>query len=362
MSMTKLEEIGRLIRSQDNRATAQPVFCVQQRKRIYGIDSNYTETFTWLHEGEEVDASTAQQLERCRPRPEKTAAFTRVGYVDVWEFVTASFTLKGCEDYLAVNGHNLKEPRIYVASGYRNAEWIALREFLHAQRSPEDIPNWRAKNPREGDLFVKPELIFQVRSYGDGVVWCENARRGVDATGLKSFTIEDWHRFVDLTVAGGARFIADELNGNAATAAEVAPAFKSCAIWPPAADVPFNFSEDTHTTHAQAAAVCTMLVAQGLGGSGKFFPVMTWTEPVSSPSPAQKSDCDEDEELINQCFEVLRADPAHAGIASIQRRLRLGYTRAARIMDELELRGLVGPMREGGLPREIIGGKAEQKV
>lgn len=27
-------------------------------------------------------------------------------------------------------GHNLKEPRIYVESGYRNKEWETMREFL----------------------------------------------------------------------------------------------------------------------------------------------------------------------------------------------------------------------------------------
>ena len=37
----------------------------------------------------------------------------------------------------------------------------------------------------------------------------------------------------------------------------------------------------------------------------------------------------------------------------MQRRLRLGYTRAARIMDELELRGIVGP-NKGAEPRDIL--------
>jgi len=37
----------------------------------------------------------------------------------------------------------------------------------------------------------------------------------------------------------------------------------------------------------------------------------------------------------------------------MQRRLRLGYTRAARIMDELERRGIVGPGK-GAEPREIL--------
>lgn len=65
------------------------------------------------------------------------------------------------------------------------------------------------------------------------------------------------------------------------------------------------------------------------------------------------SDCDEDEDMIQQCFEVLRAEPARAGIASIQRRLRIGYTRASRIMDELERRGLVGPSN-GVAPRAVL--------
>ena len=37
----------------------------------------------------------------------------------------------------------------------------------------------------------------------------------------------------------------------------------------------------------------------------------------------------------------------------MQRRLRIGYTRAARIMDELEGRGIVGPSH-GAEPREIL--------
>ena len=37
----------------------------------------------------------------------------------------------------------------------------------------------------------------------------------------------------------------------------------------------------------------------------------------------------------------------------LQRRLRLGYTRAARIMDELEQRGVVGPSK-GAEPRDIL--------
>ena len=61
---------------------------------------------------------------------------------------------------------------------------------------------------------------------------------------------------------------------------------------------------------------------------------------------------DEDEDLIQQCSEVIRSEQK-ASVSLMQRRLRLGYTRAARIMDELESRGIVGPSK-GAEPRDIL--------
>ena len=65
-----------------------------------------------------------------------------------------------------------------------------------------------------------------------------------------------------------------------------------------------------------------------------------------------ESGCDEDEDLIQRCIEVIRSEQK-ASVSLMQRRLRLGYTRAARIMDELENRGIVGPS-QGAEPREIL--------
>lgn len=60
----------------------------------------------------------------------------------------------------------------------------------------------------------------------------------------------------------------------------------------------------------------------------------------------------EDEELVEKCIEVMRQEKK-ASTSLFQRRLRLGYTRAARILDILEQRGYVGP-GEGAKPREIL--------
>jgi len=74
------------------------------------------------------------------------------------------------------------------------------------------------------------------------------------------------------------------------------------------------------------------------------------SKPVSSME--EGDGCDEDEDLIQQCIEVIRSEQK-ASVSLMQRRLRLGYTRAARIMDELENRGIVGPSK-GAEPRDIL--------
>jgi len=61
---------------------------------------------------------------------------------------------------------------------------------------------------------------------------------------------------------------------------------------------------------------------------------------------------DEDQELVESCIEIMRQEKK-ASTSLFQRRLRLGYTRAARILDILEARGYVGP-GEGAKPREIL--------
>jgi S-DNA-T family DNA segregation ATPase FtsK/SpoIIIE len=75
---------------------------------------------------------------------------------------------------------------------------------------------------------------------------------------------------------------------------------------------------------------------------------------LSRPSSGldDESGIDEDEEIIQQCIEVIRSEQK-ASVSLLQRRLRLGYGRAARIMDELENRGIVGPSN-GAEPRDIL--------
>jgi len=43
-----------------------------------------------------------------------------------------------------------------------------------------------------------------------------------------------------------------------------------------------------------------------------------------------------------------------ASISMLQRRLRIGYTRAARIVEQMERRGIIGPPQGGAHHREIL--------
>jgi S-DNA-T family DNA segregation ATPase FtsK/SpoIIIE len=71
-----------------------------------------------------------------------------------------------------------------------------------------------------------------------------------------------------------------------------------------------------------------------------------------SDSEKEEELSDEDEELLEKCIEIMRQE-RKASTSLFQRRLRLGYTRAARVLDILESRGYVGP-GEGAKPRDIL--------
>jgi S-DNA-T family DNA segregation ATPase FtsK/SpoIIIE len=75
-------------------------------------------------------------------------------------------------------------------------------------------------------------------------------------------------------------------------------------------------------------------------------------EKLQSGSAPAEDLSDEDEELVEKCLEIIRQEK-RASTSLLQRRLRLGYTRAARIVDILEQRGILGP-GEGAKPREIL--------
>ena len=114
-----LSAIGERLRTQDNRYTLNPMFCVKEKHREYGFDTAYADQTVW------IDIESGEETQPNAPGAEET------GYKDRWETVMVAFTEEGCKEYLRLNGHNHRgETRIYVHSWNRCPEMIAIRECL----------------------------------------------------------------------------------------------------------------------------------------------------------------------------------------------------------------------------------------
>lgn len=73
-------------------------------------------------------------------------------------------------------------------------------------------------------------------------------------------------------------------------------------------------------------------------------------EPLGKP--------DGEDELLAEAIKAVR-EMKKASISLLQRRLRIGYTRAARLIDVLEEKGIIGPAKPGAQQREVIGAEEE---
>lgn len=65
-----------------------------------------------------------------------------------------------------------------------------------------------------------------------------------------------------------------------------------------------------------------------------------------------------DDDLYDDAVQLI-VDMQTASVSMLQRRFRIGYTRAARLIDEMEVRGIVGPY-EGSKPRTVLMAKSTQ--
>jgi S-DNA-T family DNA segregation ATPase FtsK/SpoIIIE len=67
----------------------------------------------------------------------------------------------------------------------------------------------------------------------------------------------------------------------------------------------------------------------------------------------REPDENEDDGLVEQAISIVRQQQ-RASASMLQRRLRIGYPRAARLLDQLEEMGIVGPSQGGGKEREVL--------
>jgi S-DNA-T family DNA segregation ATPase FtsK/SpoIIIE len=87
-------------------------------------------------------------------------------------------------------------------------------------------------------------------------------------------------------------------------------------------------------------------------------------EPSTEAPPWEKlltePEENEDESLIEKAISIVRQSQ-RASASLLQRRLRIGYPRAARLLDQLEERGVVGPSQGGGKERDVLLGPLDEE-
>lgn len=74
--------------------------------------------------------------------------------------------------------------------------------------------------------------------------------------------------------------------------------------------------------------------------------------PQKSEETAENNSDEPEDEFYDQAVELVRRQQS-ASVSMLQRRFRIGYNRAARIVDEMETKGVVGPS-EGSKPRQVL--------
>lgn len=168
-----LDELREQLKTQDNLATSSPIFVVQQRRRVYGFDPNYgTEDITvWLDSTGDYTEADPEEHARLEAEYESTGeepdGWTRTCYQDTWEYVQPFFTRKAAEGYIQENRHNLRDPRVYVESGYRNHEWEFLRELLIAGVMPES--DYTSLEARHRSTVDEVPVQVSIHRYEDSV-------------------------------------------------------------------------------------------------------------------------------------------------------------------------------------------------
>jgi len=138
-----LDEIAERLRTQDNRATANPAFCVQVCERIGPIMEGYGDGSTMFYDREaeqsyyedDADPERWNHLNSLHGDGELPDHVLSCAYKELWRTVQTCLTEAGCEEHLKLNGHNYRHydgVRIYAESFYRNPEMQAVRNWLLA--------------------------------------------------------------------------------------------------------------------------------------------------------------------------------------------------------------------------------------
>ncbi len=123
-----------------------------------------------------------------------------------------------------------------------------------------------------------------------------------------------------------------------------------------AGDLLFSSSESKKPTRAQSAFVTDKevkkVVQHLLKHNGVAEDIIDINESKGSTGSTDFGGGDEEDELYPEALQIV-AEARKASTSLLQRKLKIGYSRAARLIDMLEENGIVGP-QIGSKPREIL--------
>lgn len=127
------------LNTQDNRSTADPIWLMQEKTQHiipegFSDESEFVENLSGDHCTYDTWYGAAKGLLESGYSKEDirndTSAIEEFYFVYEWHTVQTFFTEDAAKAYIARNGHNHNELRIYVGGLYRNAELMRLRNIL----------------------------------------------------------------------------------------------------------------------------------------------------------------------------------------------------------------------------------------
>ncbi len=124
-------------------------------------------------------------------------------------------------------------------------------------------------------------------------------------------------------------------------------------------DMLFTPPEIATPIRSQGAMISDQEIERLITFWQKSIPPTTHAEPSPWETMMHEEEVLADrDDLINKAIGVVR-ESQRASASLLQRRLHVGYPRAARLIDELEELGVVGPAQGGGREREVLIGKED---
>ena len=138
-----LVKLSGLLNTQDNRITADPIFCVYEKKVVYLPDGHGRETGWFSNEGrlqsdkdiDEIIDEYKQEHQECDLDDDEILEeleYRKFDY-DIEDVPVSGqyyFSEQAAQNHIDCNHYHYNEPFVYAESAWRNIEWQIIREVI----------------------------------------------------------------------------------------------------------------------------------------------------------------------------------------------------------------------------------------